>query len=130
MAERDLTFREINRRNWIILLILSSISYFVTGHGTTLGVILGGMVVITNFGILQSTIRKAFPGDESTRIRKGLLIAKSFFRLSVLGVIIYLLITRGMVDPVGLAIGLSTVVFSIVSFGVGRALRSRVGGAF
>jgi len=129
MADQDLTFREINRRNWIILLTLSCISYFVTGPRTTLGVILGGIVVIANFGVLQSTIRKAFPGDESTRIRKGLLIAKSFFRLSVLGVIIYLLITRSMVNPVGLAIGLSTVVFSIVSFGVGRALRSRVGGA-
>ena len=130
MTDLDTTFREIDRLNWFILLVLSSISYFFSGHGTTLGVILGGMVIIANFNILQSTIRKAFPGGESIRAGKGILITKSFFRLSALGVIIYLLITRGVVDPVGLAIGLSTVVFSIVSFGVGRALRSRVGGAF
>ena len=125
-----MTFKELDRRNWFILLILSSISYFFSSHRITLGVILGGMVIIANFNIMKSTISKAFPANEPIRSGKGLLIAKSFFRLFVLGVIIYLLITRGMVDPVGLAIGLSTVVFSIVSLGVGRALRSRVGGAF
>jgi hypothetical protein len=40
-------------------------------------------------------------------------------------VIIYFLITRGWIDPVGLVVGLSTVMFGIIGFGISMVLRTR-----
>ena len=116
-------YRDLSTRNWLILLFLSSISFFVMSNSLTLGVILGGLVIIVNFNILQRTICRAF---SSERIMTGKItvILKYYLRLLALGVIIYVLITKGWVDPVGLAIGLSTVVISIVSFGISRAWKT------
>ena len=57
------------------------------------------------------------------------IIAKYYLRLLALGVIIYFLITRGWVDPVGLAVGLSTVVISIVTLGIYLARKTYTGEA-
>lgn len=129
MKDWSQIYRELNTLSWVILLILSSASYFFMSHSTTLGIILGGGIIIVNFGFLQATIRKAFQKEELAKTRKALLIVKSFFRIFLLGVIIYLLITRGLVDPVGLTVGLSVVVFSIVSFGIRNACKSGIKGA-
>ena len=115
-------YRELSKRNWIILLVLSAISTLFMSYSLTLGIILGGFVVILNFDVLQRTIRRAFPAN-GTAGAKPLLVVKTYFRLLALGVVIYLLIRSGSVDPIGLAIGLSTVVFSIVSFGISCARR-------
>ena len=117
-------YRDISKRNWIILLILSTTSYFLLSRLLTTGIIMGGLIVIFNFDLLQHTIRRAFPTSEGLKTSKFFLIGKCYFRLLALGVVIYLLIKLGMVDPIGLTIGLSTVVFSIISFGVSCALKT------
>ena len=89
---------------------------------------MGGFITIANFSFLQHTIRQAFPTDISGKISKSLVILKSFLRLMGLGVIIFILITRGLVDAIGLTLGLSTVVISIVSFGISRARKTRIEG--
>jgi len=116
-------YRDLSTRNWLILLFLSSISFFVMSNSLTLGVILGGLVIIVNFNILQRTICRSF-SPEGIMTHKITVILKYYLRLLALGVIIYVLITKGWVDPVGLAIGLSTVVISIVSFGISRAWKT------
>ncbi len=93
----------------------------------TIGVILGGLIIIVNFKVFQHTIRSAFSPEGVMKMRKMSIIAKYYFRLLALGVIIYFLISNGWVDPVGLAIGLSTVVISIVSFGINRAWKTFTG---
>ena len=117
----DTIYRDLRRRNWIILLILSSISYFLMGHQQTTGVILGGFIIIANFKVFQHTIRRAFSPQCVMNTKEISIIIKYYFRLLALGMIIYILIDSGWVDPVGLAVGLSTVVISIVSFGINRA---------
>ena len=129
MTDWHTTYKDLSRLSWLVLFVFSSISYFFMTHSFTFGIIVGGFVVIANFNFLQSTIRKSFQRDTFVRRRKVLLIGKSFFRLSVLGGIIYFLITRQVVDPIGLTIGLSTVVLGIVSFGLLRAWKSREEGA-
>jgi len=125
----DKIYRELKKLNWLILLILSSISYFLMSHSLTLGIILGGLVIMTNFHVFQHTIRRTFSPQGVMQTAKISIIAKYYFRLLALGIIIYILITQGWVDPVGLALGLSTVVISIVSLGVRRALKTRTGEA-
>jgi hypothetical protein len=93
-------------------------------HRMTLGVILGGLLAIVNFGFFQFIIQRSFSSDGIVRTQKALLIVQSFIRLFILGGVIYVLITRRWVDPIGLTIGLSIVVLSIVSYGMNKALAS------
>ena len=125
----DRVYRELSMRNWIILFLLSFISFFFMPGNATLGVILGGVIIIINFDLLQHTIRRAFPAKDGERPKKPVLIAKSYLRLLALGAVMYLLIRLDWVDPIGLAVGLSTVVFSIISFGIHCAVKIKTGEA-
>lgn len=108
--------------NWVILLILSALSGIFMHEAFTLGVILGGLIIIGNFSLLQNTLSKAFSNQGIVRTRKMALIIKFYFRLAIMGLIIYILITNGWVNPLGLAVGLSIVVLSILQLGIRAAL--------
>jgi hypothetical protein len=64
-------------------------------------------------------------------MRKGKfsIIIKSYLRLLALGAIIYILIDKGLVDPIGLAVGVSTILFSIVSLGIILIVKTKAGEA-
>ena len=98
--------KQLRTQNWIILMILAAASYFFMSSEFTLGIILGGFIIIANFNVLQHTIRCAFSPDGAMKNNKLAIMAKYYFRLAILGIIIYMLITNGWVNPVGLAIGL------------------------
>lgn len=119
----ETVYQDLKARNWIILFILSSFSYFFLSPTQTFGTILGGIIIIINFQVFQHSISKAFSPDTVLRSRKARIILKYYFRLLVLGVILFILIGEGLVDPIGLAIGFSTVVISIVSFGITMAIK-------
>ena len=110
--------------NWLILLALSLLSYFFMSPPWTTGVIAGGLITIANFGLLQHTVKGVFSSGKIDKTTKVTIVAKYYFRLLALGVILFILITKGWVDPVGLAVGLSTVVFSIVGVGIRMALKT------
>jgi len=111
--------------NWVVLLCFSLASYFSMSPYWTAGVILGGLIAIANFNVLQHTVRRAFSTEGIHQGARFSIVGKYYLRLLALGVILYVLITRGWIDPVGLAVGLSTVVLSIVGLGIGLALRIR-----
>jgi hypothetical protein len=90
----------------------------------TLGVILGGLMIIANFSLLHHTMRSAFSDQGVMKGKKMALIAKFYFRLAIMGLIIYILITNGWVNPLGLAVGLSIVVLSILNFGIRAVWRT------
>ncbi len=115
--------------NWVILLILSSTSALLMSTSFAGGVLLGGLIAITNFHVLQHTIRGAFLSDGNMRKGKFSIIIKSYLRLFALGVIIYILIDKGLVDPIGLAVGVSTILFSIVSLGISLVVKTKAGEA-
>jgi hypothetical protein len=116
-------YREIRLLNWVTLGILAAGGALVADAPFTLGIVLGGLVVTANFGLLQHTVRRAFSGGGITTGSKAAVILKYYFRLLALGVILFILIGMGWVSPVGLAVGLSTVFISIVGFGIKRACK-------
>lgn len=111
-------YKKLGIQNWIILMVLSSISFFFCGSSFTLGVILGGLIIMANFGMLQHTVRSAFSSQGVMKNKKMAIIAWFYFRLAILGIIIYMLIASRWVNPVGLVIGLSVVVISIISLAI------------
>lgn len=125
MNNWDQIYGDLKRRGWIIFLILASAGYFFMSRSFTLGIILGGIIMIFNFSFLQATIINAFQQDTVSKKKKSVLITKSFLRLFVLGAIIFALIKYDLANPVGLAIGLSIIFFSIVSLGISSAWKTR-----
>jgi hypothetical protein len=123
------TYGDLRMLNWFSLLVMSLISYFFMSRSLTLGIVLGGFIVIANFWVFQRSIRRGFLSEGTVRTTSFFVVAKYFLRLSVLAIIIALSVKCRWIDPVGLAFGLSTVVISIVSFGIRRALRSVMGEA-
>lgn len=124
MKDREKLLKQIKTTNWIFLLILGSLSSVFMSATFTLGVILGGLIIIANFSVLQHTIRSAFSDQGVMRGGKISIIAKFYFRLAFMGLIIYILITTGWVNPLGLTVGLSVVIFSILSFGIRTAWKT------
>jgi len=124
VRNRDKLIDQIRTNNWIILLIAASLSFLFMNAVFTLGVIIGGLMVIANFSVLQRTIRSAFSDLGAFRGKTLGLVAKSYFRLAFMGLVIYIVITNGWVHPIGLVIGLSIVTFSIIAFGIRSAWKT------
>jgi hypothetical protein len=116
--------QDIKTFNWVVLFILGAVSGVFMEVQFTLGVILGGLIIIANFSLLHHTMRKAFSDQSAMKGKKMALIAKFYFRLAIMGLIIYILITNGWVNPLGLVVGLSIVVLSILNFGIRAAFRT------
>jgi hypothetical protein len=115
--------------HWVILLILACASALWMSSAFTGGVILGGIIAIANFHVLQHTIRGAFSPQGNMKGGKFSIIMKYYLRLLALGVIIYVLLKKGFVDPVGLAVGISIIVFSVIGLGINLAFKSKTGEA-
>ena len=118
-------YRDLCKLNLLFLLISGFASHFLLSHAHTMGVILGGLMIMANFHIFQHTIQSAFSPEGVMKNVKKAVLAKFVFRLLGLGIVMYILITPGWVDPIGLTIGLSIVVISIVTYGIIRALKTR-----
>ena len=125
----EILSKKLRTQNWIILMILGTASFFLLSPFFTLGIIIGGLIIIANFNLLQLTIRRSFSPDGAMNSNKLSIIAKYYLRLIAMGVIIYMLVGSRLVDPVGLAVGLSIVVISITSIGIRAAWKISSGEA-
>ncbi len=110
IQKRILTF--VTRSNWILFLSASILGFLLLPAAFAKGVLFGGLLVTVNFHLLAGTLRKALtPPHLSSH---NLIIAKYYLRFIGSGFIIFILIAGNYVNPVGLVIGLSVVVFSIM----------------
>ncbi len=110
IQKRILTF--VTRSNWILFLATSIIGFLLLPAAFAKGILFGGLLVTVNFHLLAGTLRKALaPSHLSSH---SIVIAKYYLRFIGSGFIIFVLIAGNYVNPVGLVIGLSVVVFSIM----------------
>jgi hypothetical protein len=99
--------------NWVILVILVLLSWlFFRSPRFTLGVVLGSLISIVNFHWLHRDLRKIF--SNLTGSVKGRIMFKYYIRLAVTAVVLYFIVSREIVDIIGLITGLSVVVINIV----------------
>lgn len=102
--------------NWLLLLSGGITGLMIAPEKFTLGIILGGLIVAINFHLLKSTLKKMF--DPELVLNRGHslvfnIIVKYYIRFAVSAIIIYLLLSKQIVHPLGLVTGLSVVVASI-----------------
>lgn len=79
------------------------------------GVAMGGLIVLINFHLLYRILKKAFIPDRLSSPKA--VIIKYYLRLLGTGLILYLLIAKKLVDPLGLVVGLSVVVINLTLVG-------------
>lgn len=106
----------ITTSNWLILLVGGMIGLAMTPVKFAMGIILGGLIAAINFHLLRRTLKKMFhPDTVSERGRSiiGNVLVKYYIRFAISGVLIFLLISKHIVHPVGLLAGLSVVVASV-----------------
>jgi hypothetical protein len=102
----------VTRCNWIVLVFASGLGFCFCEAAFARGVLLGGLIVTVNFHLLARTLRKALTPPHLAS--HNAVLAKYYLRFIISGFLIFVLIAGHIVEPIGLVIGLSIVVFSII----------------
>ena len=123
MVENLLSLQRLQVLSWLFLLVLTVGSWIVVSWSFAWAVLAGGIISILSFlvsqkdvvGFLESFVPDQDEESEKKKIKKiktGLVI-KFWFRLLIIGVILFLLIWSHRVNVIGLILGLSTVVCTV-----------------
>ena len=98
--------------NWVIFVIVTIGGFTLMSHLFAMGILAGGLIVTVNFHLLWRTLAKAFQPERL--VSHHVVIAKYYMRFFVSAIILMILISQHWVDPLGLFVGLSIVVTSIM----------------
>jgi hypothetical protein len=97
--------------NWIIFFIATIVGLIMSPPDFARGIIFGGLIVTVNFHLLSRTLKKALTPPQLSS--HNVILAKYYIRFIASGFIIFVLISKNLVHPLGLILGLSVVVASI-----------------
>ncbi len=112
---REQVLDKISTRNWLVLMVIGGISLFCMTPVFTFGVFMGGLIVIANFHSLHKTVNRTFLKNLPLHRKKILIILNFYFRLAIIVAIVYILCDIGKVSVVGILVGLSVVIISIIT---------------
>jgi len=113
--------RALSRRNWIILGILLALSLAWRSLGFSLGVLLGGLLVIYSFYLLRRQLQSLVA--EPTRAMARKTVWYYLLRLFALAALFAAILASRRVDPFGLAAGVSVVGINLLWTMGNRILR-------
>ena len=102
----------VTRANWILSAVVSILGFILSPLNVAYGILFGGLLVTINFHLLAKTLKNALTPPHLAS--HNMILAKYYLRFLASGFIIFVLIAGHIVHPVGLVIGLSLVVFSII----------------
>ena len=108
--ERLLKF--VTLTNWILFIAASTAGLIMSPPDFARGIVFGGLIVTVNFHLLYRTLKKSLAPSHLTS--HNVILAKYYVRFVISGLIIFFLISNHYVNPIGLFIGLSVVVASIM----------------
>ncbi|MDY6792191.1 MAG: ATP synthase subunit I [Thermodesulfobacteriota bacterium] len=97
--------------NWILFFIAAILGVITTPADFARGIIFGGLIVTVNFHLLSRTLKNALTPPKLSS--HNVILAKYYIRFIASGFIIFVLISKKLVHPLGLIVGLSVVVASI-----------------
>ncbi len=107
----------VTASNWCLFIVATLFGFINTPFRFALGIMLGGLLVTVNFHLLKRTLKNAFKNPvkvvQDGRMLLASVLVKYYIRFIISGVIIFLLISKDIVNPLGLLTGLSVVVASL-----------------
>ena len=114
-----LTPRRLKIANWLVLGGLVVAGFIWRGREFALGILVGGLVAVINFHLLHQALKgmleqAAGSPEEARGQAKAFFAARQLLRFFALLLVIYLLVGQGWVDIIGLVVGLSTVVVTLI----------------
>jgi len=112
----------VQRFNWILLAILIAVCWYMFSWSLAQSVLVGGLLANASFFLLRRDIASFMDNFSQAgmnwqavkKLEKIRFFVKFYGRLAVLAIILYLLITRVTIDVLGLVVGLSTIMFSVI----------------
>lgn len=102
----------ITLSNWILFGAVTILGFVLVPGPFAWGILAGGLIVTINFQLLHQTLKKALTPPHVAKT--GVVLGKYYIRFFACALIIYVLIADHYVNPLGLIIGLSVVVTSIL----------------
>jgi hypothetical protein len=102
----------VTRANWILFGASSLLGFLMAPPTFARGIFFGGLLVTVNFHLLARTLKKALTPPRLASPNS--VLVKYYIRFIASGFIIFVLIAGHFVNPIGLVLGLSVVVTSIV----------------
>jgi len=102
----------VTRSNWVLFGMASVLGLVLASPAFAKGIIFGGLIVTVNFHLLAKTLKGAL--TPPFLASHNVVLIKYYIRFIISGVIIASLIMYQVVNPLGLFLGLSVVVASIM----------------
>lgn len=111
--------------NWLTFGVLAAGASVLAPGKPALSVIVGGLIAMGNFHLLQRSVCQAILRKETARVSSamGTILLKYYLKIGVTGLVLALLIFHNLVDTFGLLVGLSAVVISLAAWGVHLACK-------
>jgi hypothetical protein len=104
--------RFVTRTNWILFGLATIFGFALAPGRFAWGILAGGLIVTINFQLLYRSLNRAFTPPHVADVR--IVLGKYYIRFLVSGAVIFVLIADHYVNPLGLIIGLSVVVTSML----------------
>ncbi len=105
--------KKVQVSSLVLCLILTLCGIIFISLNFALGVLAGGIVASFNFYCLQTALRKIFDQHAVLGIRT-IYYVTYYLRLIIMGIVLYELIVKKLVHPLGLITGLSVIVINIM----------------
>jgi len=112
LTGKDPLQQRLEIANWVVLVVFVLAGALIFSLKFTLGVLLGGLISIVNYHWLCRDVKKVFA--HLTDRAKSRIMFKYYIRFGITAVALYFIVSSGIVEVVGLLIGLSTVIVNIV----------------
>lgn len=114
--------RYVQRFNWLLLTFLMVGSWILTSEVFALSILIGGLLANVSFFLLRRDLERFLDNYSKAGMNWGAvkkLEKIKFFlhfygRLMVLALVLYFLVTKVSIDVIGLIIGLSTIMLSVI----------------
>jgi len=109
--------KKIEVANWLVLAVCLCLGYVFLSTAFAFGILVGGLVSIGNFywllRDLAGLLQQISDNTQSNRPKRFVLL-RFYGRLAITAVVLFLVITKLPVSVLGLLVGLSVVIISIV----------------
>jgi hypothetical protein len=112
----------VQRFSWLLLAVLAAGSWYMFSGTVAQSVLIGGLLANVSFFMLRRDVdlfitnfsRAGMNWRAVRKLEKVKFFLKFYGRLAALAVVLYLLITWVSVDVIGLVIGISSIMLSVV----------------
>ena len=115
--QQEFPIRRVERLNWIIAALMGAIAGLTLPFFAAESVFVGGLLANISYLLLKRDSKKFLQGklirSGKAEQAKRRFYLKYYIRLGALALIIYWLISRHIVHPIGLLVGMSAIVLSI-----------------